>query len=64
MFRTMRSQDHDVVLVGRTIKTGEALRGWEFGMGREWGGGCQFTSNLGQDRTTRKEGFQVSKGGY
>jgi hypothetical protein len=32
-------------------------------MGREWGGGGQFTSNLGQDRTTQKEGFQVSKGG-
>ncbi len=26
--------DHDVVLVRRTID----LRGWEFGMGRKWGG--------------------------
>jgi hypothetical protein len=26
-------------------QSGDALRGWEFGMGREWGG--QFTSNLG-----------------
>jgi hypothetical protein len=34
LFRTMRSRDHDVVLVGRTID----LRCWEFGMGRGWGG--------------------------
>jgi hypothetical protein len=34
VFRTMRSRDHDVVLVRRTID----LRCWEFGMGREWGG--------------------------
>jgi hypothetical protein len=34
LFRTMRSRDHDVVLVRRTID----LRGWEFGMGRECGG--------------------------
>jgi hypothetical protein len=26
---------------------GETLGGWEIGMGREWGGGGQFTSNLG-----------------
>jgi hypothetical protein len=36
-------------------------------MGREWGGGGQFTSNLGPGWTRiaphRKEGFQVSKGG-
>jgi hypothetical protein len=25
---------------------GETLGGWEFGRGREWGGGGQFTSNL------------------
>jgi hypothetical protein len=35
------------------------------GMGREWGGGGQFTSNLGPGWTRiaphRKEGFQVSK---
>ncbi len=45
-------------------QTGDALRGWEFGVGREWGGGGQFTSNLGQGWTGshhEKEGFQVSK---
>ncbi len=39
--------------------------GREIGMGREWGGGGQFTSNLGPGWTRiaphRKEGFQVSK---
>ncbi len=38
-------------------------------MGMEWGGngegmgrrGGQFRSNLGRDRTTQEEGFQVSK---
>ncbi len=34
LFRTMRSRDHDVVLVRRTINLGY----WEFGTGREWGG--------------------------
>jgi hypothetical protein len=34
LFRTMRSRDHDVVVVRRTIN----LDYWEFGMGREWGG--------------------------
>jgi hypothetical protein len=43
MFRTTKSRDHDVVVVRRTID----LRCWEFGMGREWEGGGQFTSNLG-----------------
>jgi hypothetical protein len=42
---------------------GETLGGWEFGMGREWGG--QFTSNLGPGWTRiapcKEEGFQVSK---
>jgi hypothetical protein len=33
LFRTMRSQDHDVVLVRHTIDLGCR----EFGMGREWG---------------------------
>jgi hypothetical protein len=33
----MRSWDRDVVLVGRTIKL-DVLRGWEFGIGREWEG--------------------------
>jgi hypothetical protein len=39
--------------------------GREIGMGREWGGGGQFTSNLGPGWTRiapRKEkGFQVSR---
>ncbi len=39
--------------------------GRENGMEREWGGGGQFTSNLGPGWTRiaprRKEGFQVSK---
>jgi hypothetical protein len=30
----MRSRDHYVVIVRRTINLGY----WEFGMGREWGG--------------------------
>jgi hypothetical protein len=34
LFRTMRSRDHDVIVVRRTINLGY----WEFGMGREWGG--------------------------
>jgi hypothetical protein len=34
VFRTMRSRDHDVVVVRRTINLGY----WEFGMGREWEG--------------------------
>jgi hypothetical protein len=33
LFRTMRSRDHEVVVVRRTINLGY----WEFGMGREWG---------------------------
>ncbi len=61
-FRTMRSGDHDNVLVGRTID----LRCWEFGMGREWDGDGKGEVSLrvtwgqgGQDRITPKEGFQV-----
>jgi hypothetical protein len=60
MFRTMRSRDHDVVLVRCTINLGC----WEFGMGRGWKGGGQFTSNLGPRWTGSyhaKVGFQVSK---
>ncbi len=34
VFRTMRSRDHDVIVVRRTINLGY----WEFGMVREWGG--------------------------
>ncbi len=56
----MRSGDHDVVLVRRTID----LRGWEFGMGsgmgRGWEGGGQFTSNLGP----RWTGSHHAKGGF
>ncbi len=44
---------------------GETLWGWEIGMGREWGGGGQFTSNLGPGWTRisprKEEGFQVSR---
>jgi hypothetical protein len=63
----MRSRDHDVVLVRRTIDLGY----WEFGMGNGegWGEGeergGQFTSNLRPGWTGSyytKEGFQVSKG--
>jgi hypothetical protein len=64
LFQTMRSRDRDVVLVRRTID----LRGWEFEMGREWGGDGEGEVSLratwGQgrrDRITPKEGFQVSK---
>ncbi len=43
------SRDRDVVLVRSTISLGKP-RGSEIwngeGMGREWGGGGQFTSNL------------------
>jgi hypothetical protein len=39
--------------------------GCENGMGREWGGGGQFTSNLGPGWTRiaprKEEGFQVSR---
>jgi hypothetical protein len=38
---------------------GDALRGWEFGMGEEWGRGGQFTSNLGPGWT----GSHHTKGG-
>jgi hypothetical protein len=60
LFRIMRSRDHDVVLARRTI----GLGCWEFGMGRGWERGGQFTSNLGPRWTGSyhaKEGFQVSK---
>jgi hypothetical protein len=53
----------DVVLVRRTIDLGC----WEFGMGRDGRDGEGEVSSRvtwdqgGQDRTTSKEGFQVSK---
>jgi hypothetical protein len=56
LFQTMRSWGRDVVLVRRTIDLGC----WEFGMGREWGEGGQFESNLGPRWTEShhaKEGF-------
>jgi hypothetical protein len=60
----MRSRDCDVVLVRRTIDLGC----WEFGMGRERGGNGEGEVSLratwgqgGRDRTTQREGFQVSK---
>ncbi len=47
---------------------GDALKGWEFGMGKEWGGNGEGEVSLratwdqgGRDHTTQKEGFQVSK---
>jgi hypothetical protein len=65
VFRTVRSQDRNVVLVKHTVD----LRCWEFGMGREWGGDEKGEVSLratwdqgGQDSITPKEGFQVSKG--
>jgi hypothetical protein len=49
-------------------QTGDALRGWEFGMGRKWGGNGEGEVSSratwdqgGRDRTTQEEGFQVSK---
>ncbi len=66
LFRTLWSRSRNVVLVGRTIDQGC----WEFGMGRDWGGfkEGEVSSRAtwgqgGQDRTTQKEGFQVSKRG-
>ncbi len=61
VFRTMWSRYRDVVLEGRTIDLGKPR-----GVGKfEWGGGGQFTSNLGPGWTRiaprKKEGFQVSK---
>ncbi len=44
---------------------GETVGGREIGMGREWGVGGQFTSNLGPGWTRiaprKEEGFQVSR---
>jgi hypothetical protein len=54
------SRDRDVVLVRRTIGSGKPPGGREFKMGREWGGGGQFTSNLGP----RWTGLLHAKGGF
>jgi hypothetical protein len=56
LFRTMRSRDHELVLGEHTID----LRWVEFGMGRGWEGGGQFTSNLGP----RWTGSHHAKGGF
>jgi hypothetical protein len=64
MLRTMRSWDHDVVLVRRIFSSGKPQ-----GVGNlEWGGDGKGEVSLrvtwgqgGQDRITPKEGFQVSK---
>jgi hypothetical protein len=60
----MRSQDHYVILVRRTVNLGY----WEFGMGRERGGVEEGEVSLrvtwdqgGRDPYHAKEGFQVSK---
>ncbi len=63
-FRTMWSQDCDVVLVGCTIDLGKPR-----GVGKsEWGEKGEGEVSLratwdkgGRDRTTQEEGFQVSK---
>ncbi len=66
MFQTMWSWDRDVVLVGRTVDLGPGGR--EIGVGREWGWSEEGVVSLratwdqgGRDRTTQKEGFQVSR---
>jgi hypothetical protein len=63
------SRDCDVVLVRRMACWGNP-GGWEFGMGKDWGGfGKGEVSSRatwgqgGQDRTTQREGFQVSERG-
>jgi hypothetical protein len=60
----MWSRDRDVDIVGRTIKWGMP---WGDG-NLEWGGNGEEEVSLratwdqgGRDRTTQKEGFQVSK---
>jgi hypothetical protein len=64
VFRTTQSWDRDVVLVRRKINLGKPR-----GVGKlEWGGNGEREVSLratwdqgGRDRTTQKEGFQVSK---
>jgi hypothetical protein len=55
---TMRSRDHDVVLVRRTIDLGC----WEFGMGRGRSVYEQPGTKVDGIASRPKEGFQVSKG--
>jgi hypothetical protein len=64
------SRDRDVVLVMLTTYFWETPGCREFGMGRDWGGfeEGEVSSRAtwgqgGRDRTTQKEGFQVSKRG-
>jgi hypothetical protein len=62
------SRDRDVVLVRRVACWGNPKGGREFGMGRDWGGfgEGEISSRAtwgqgGRDRTTQREGFQVSE---
>jgi hypothetical protein len=62
------SRDHDVILGGAQLILGKPPGGREFGMGRDWGGfeegevSSRATRGQGgQDCTTQREGFQVSK---
>jgi hypothetical protein len=60
----MRSLDHDVVVVRRTINLGTGNLEWG-GNGEGWERGGQFMSNLRprwKGSYHSKEGFQVSKG--
>ncbi len=64
------SRDRDVVLVRRMACWGNPKGGREFGMERDWGGfgEGEISSRAtwgqgGQDRTTQREGFQVSERG-
>jgi hypothetical protein len=68
LFRTMRSRDHDDILIGRTIDLGKPQGVRKIGMGREWGGNGEGEVSLratwdqgGRDRTTQEEGLQVSE---
>ncbi len=64
LYQTIWSRCRDVVLEGHIIGMRNCW-GQENGMGRERGGGGQFTSNLGPEWTGvaphTKEGFQVSE---
>ncbi len=65
------SRDRDVILIRCTIYLGKPRGSGNWsgeGMGRQWGGNWEGEVSLratwgqgGRDRTTLKEGFQVSK---
>jgi hypothetical protein len=60
------SRDRDVVLVRRTISLGKPRGVGKLERGRNGEGEVSLRATWdqgGQDRTTSKEGFQVSKGG-